>query len=332
MINDSIPQMQMGSVTGAFWRPTNDRPGRLARHPASRVSIVCFVNTVDRHDIAPQKEPDDKPLDKLPRGRHGLPREVITESQRTRILDGMVQVVAERGYLDATIADVIGVAGVSRKTFYELFEDKEDCFLVAYDEWLGVLVERTAEAYESKSDAPWAERLRLGFAALLETLARNPAVARFCIVEALGAGPKALVRRDAAMRELTHFVDAGRAETSFELPGITSLTLIGGVEELLYSEIIHGTTAQLPGRLPDIVFCLTYPFLGAEQASAERDRARQMIRERSATVRAAEATEARQAGAAAETAGEGNAADEGNGSVSDESSAAQEAARPTQAG
>lgn len=223
-----------------------------------------------------------KPLDKLPRGRHGLPREVITESQRTRILDGMVEVVAERGYIETTIADVIGVAGVSRKTFYELFEDKEDCFLVAYDEWLGIIVEGTAEAYESDPGASWPERLRLGFAALLETLSENPAVARFCIVEALGAGPKALVRRDAAMRELTHFVDAGRAETSFELPGITSLTLIGGIEELLYSEIIHGATAQLPVRLPDIIFCLTYPFLGAEQAAAERDRARTLIRERPA--------------------------------------------------
>jgi AcrR family transcriptional regulator len=270
----------------------------------------------DRADIEALKQvdnPEAKPLDKLPRGRHGLPREVITESQRARILDGMVQVVAERGYIEATIADVIGVAGVSRKTFYELFEDKEDCFLVAYDEWLGILVERAAEAYESKPSAPWAERLRLGFAALLDTLADNPAVARFCIIEALGAGPKALVRRDAAMRELTHFIDAGRAETSFELPGITSLTLIGGVEELLYSEIIHGATAQLRGRLPDVMFCLTYPFLGAEQATAERDRARALVRERTASAPASRPADRDEA-------------------VSEEPSEAPEGARATRAG
>src|SRR5690606_24991467 len=98
--------------------------------------------------------------------------------------------------------------------------------------------------------------------------------ARFAIVEVLAAGPKALARRDAALRQFTGFIEAGRSETAVELPGITSLSLAGGVNELLYSEILHGAAARLPDRLPDLVFWITLPFLGPERAAQERDRVR----------------------------------------------------------
>jgi len=186
----------------------------------------------------------------------------------------MIEVVAERGYPETRVVDVISLAGVSRKTFYELFDSKEDCFLAAYDVLLGNLLGDTAEGFESRPGAPWAERMEAGLSALLEHLAKHPDEARFAIVEVLAAGPKALSRRDAALRQFTDFIDAGRAETSTELPGITSLSLAGGVNELLYSEILHGATARLASRLPDLMFWLTLPFLGGEAAAAERDRAR----------------------------------------------------------
>src|ERR687890_2263309 len=97
--------------------------------------------------------------ERLPRGRHSLPREAVTESQRGRIYQAMIEVVSERGYPETRVVDVIGVAGVSRKTFYELFESKEDCFLAAYDVLLGNLLGDTAEGFESKPGAPWAERV-----------------------------------------------------------------------------------------------------------------------------------------------------------------------------
>ena len=212
--------------------------------------------------------------ERLPRGRHGLPREAVTESQRGRILEAMIEVVAERGYPETRVVDVISLAGVSRKTFYELFDSKEDCFLVAYDLLLGNLLGDTAEGYESKPSAPWAQRLAAGLSALLVHLSEHPDEARFAIVEVLAAGPKALARRDAALRQFTGFIDAGRAETSVELPAITSLSLAGGVNELLYSEILHGAAARLPSRLPDLMFWLSLPFLGTEGAAAERERAR----------------------------------------------------------
>ena len=229
--------------------------------------------------------PADAPasqLEQLPRGRHGLPPETVVESQRSRILTAMVEVTAKRGYADCRIADVIAYAGVSRKTFYELFSDKEDCFLAAYDLWLGRLFSVTAEAFDSPQadDADWADRVRIALAGFLEFIAEHPAAAGFCIVEVLAAGPKALARRDAGVRQFTAFIDAGRAETQTQLPGITALAIVGGIHELLYSEIIHGATAQLPGRLPELVFWIVHPFLGPERAIAERDRARELLAER----------------------------------------------------
>lgn len=212
--------------------------------------------------------------ERLPRGRHGLPRETVTESQRNRIHQAMIEVVAERGYPETRVVDVIGVAGVSRKTFYELFDSKEDCFLAAYDVLLGNLLGEATEAFESRAGSPWAERVSEAMGALLEHLAAHPYEARFAIVEVLAAGPKALARRDAALRQFTGFLEAGRSETSVELPGITSIAIAGGVNELLYSEILHGAVSRLPSRLPDLMFWVTLPFLGAEEATAQRERVR----------------------------------------------------------
>ena len=198
----------------------------------------------------------------------------MTESQRNRIHQAMIEVVSERGYPETRVVDVIGVAGVSRKTFYELFDSKEDCFLAAYDVLLENLLGDAAHAFESKPGGSWAERIEAALEALLDHLARHPAEARFAIVEVLAAGPKALARRDAALRQFTGFLEAGRSETSVELPGITSLSIAGGINELLYSEILHGAVGRLPSRLPDLIFWVTLPFLGAEGAAAERERTR----------------------------------------------------------
>ena len=198
----------------------------------------------------------------------------MTESQRNRIHQAMIEVVSQRGYPETRVVDVIGVAGVSRKTFYELFDSKEDCFLAAYDVLLENLLEEAGNAFESKPGAAWAERMAIALEALLAHLSRHPDEARFAIVEVLAAGPKALARRDAALRQFTGFLEAGRSETSVELPGITSLSIAGGINELLYSEILHGAVGRLPSRLPDLMFWVTLPFLGAEGATAERERTR----------------------------------------------------------
>jgi len=216
-------------------------------------------------------------LDRLPRGRHGLSREEVATQQRNRILAATVDVVAERGYPETRVVDIIKRAGVSRKTFYELFDDMEECFLQAFDIAAGALLYVTNQGYEQNPDAPWAERVRLGLGNFLQIMADRPNAAKVCIVEVLAAGPKALARRDAVMRQFTSYIEHGRSETTNELPGMTSLALIGGVYELLYSEILHGATAHLPGRLPDVLYWVIHPFLGDERAEAEREKARAMV-------------------------------------------------------
>jgi AcrR family transcriptional regulator len=213
-------------------------------------------------------------VEQLPRGRHRLSRETVARSQRERTLRAMLEAVAERGFAETRVVDVIERAGLSRKTFYELFGDKEECFLAAYDEVSARLYAVTEEAFESAAGEPWPERIRAGVTALVEELAADQAAARFAVIEVLAAGPRALARRDAAIRQFTGFIDAGRSESTLELPGLTSTAIVGGIYELLYSEILHGATSQIPARVPEIVYWITQPFLGPERAAEERDRAR----------------------------------------------------------
>ena len=189
----------------------------------------------------------------------------------------MLQAVAEQGYQATRVADVISRAGVSGKTFYEQFADKEECFLAAYDYAVSHLVSATAEAYEGGA-SPWPERVRHGMNALLGHLAERPAAAKVCIVEVLAAGPKAIARRDAAIRSFTYFIDAGRGESNAEPPGFTAMAILGGITEILYGNIVQGATAELPRLAPDFVYWITLPFLGPERAGEERERSRDALR------------------------------------------------------
>jgi AcrR family transcriptional regulator len=211
--------------------------------------------------------------ERLPRGRHGLSRETVMESQRRRIHRAMVEVVSARGYPETRVVDVIDGAGVSRRAFYELFESKEDCFLATYDGLLEKLFEEVGRGFKAEPTAPWADRAAAALEALLEQLADHPADARFAVVEVLAAGPMALARRDAALWHFAAFLKSGLSEAAVELPETASLAIVGGVNELLYSEILHGEVARLPRRLPDLVSWIRLPFLEAAPATSERGRA-----------------------------------------------------------
>ena len=130
--------------------------------------------------------------DQLPPGRHGIPREQIVESQRARMLQAVLEAVAAEGYQDTRVTDVIARAGVSRKTFYEHFDEKEECFLAAYDRELTQLTEEVAAAFfgEEGATRPWADQVRDGVRAFLRYLAERPAAARVCMVDAMGAGAR----------------------------------------------------------------------------------------------------------------------------------------------
>jgi AcrR family transcriptional regulator len=207
-----------------------------------------------------------------PRGRHRLPPEVVARSQRDRLLDAAVRVVAAKGYGAMTIGDLTKEAGVSRTTFYELFEDKEACFLAAYDNAVEALVRRVVAAYESGGD--WPERAAAGLAALLAALAAEPALARLSLVDIGGAGPAAQRRYRAAIQRLTPLFEEGRdfAPGGRGLPANTSRMAIGGVTGLISDELLAGHAEQLPGLLSDVLFATLVPYIGPDAAAREVDR------------------------------------------------------------
>jgi AcrR family transcriptional regulator len=201
-----------------------------------------------------------------------LPPEVIARSQRERLLDAAVRVVAAKGYAAMTVGDLTKEAGVSRTTFYELFEDKEECFLAAYDNAVEALVRRVVRAYESQQG--WPERAAAGLTALLEALAEEPALARLSLVDIGNAGPAAQRRYRAAIQRLTPLFEEGRdfAPGGRNLPANTSRMAIGGVTGLLSDELVADRAEQLPGLLSDVLFATLMPYIGPDAAAREVDR------------------------------------------------------------
>jgi AcrR family transcriptional regulator len=194
---------------------------------------------------------------------------VISRSQRERLLEAAVRVVAEKGYAATTVADLTREAGISRTTFYELFEDKEACFLAAYDGAVEAIVRRIALAYEAEDG--WPDRARAGLAALLATLAEEPAVARLALVDVGAAGPAAQRRYRAALQRLTPFFDEGRdfAPGGRNLPANTSRMAIGAVAGLIADELAEERAEDLPNLLSDVLFATLVPYIGPAAAARE---------------------------------------------------------------
>jgi AcrR family transcriptional regulator len=209
----------------------------------------------------------------LPSGRHGLPRAFVVANQRDRILDAVMIVVSDRGYAAMRIEDVIAVAGVSRRTFYDHFANKEEAFLAAYDLVVRQLTAAVSSAFAA-GDA-WSSRVSRGLSVFLALLAGEPALARVCIVEVLAAGPNALARRAAALERFRVFIapDDGDGEQPAQVTALTAETVIGGVYEVIYSRVVEHRTHELPGLLPQLLHAVLLPFVGPDVAVAECARA-----------------------------------------------------------
>jgi AcrR family transcriptional regulator len=167
-------------------------------------------------------------------------------TQRDRLIDGMAQTVARRGYAATPVAEVLKAAGVSRRTFYEQFADKEDCFLAAYDAIAALCTEQLLAGYHAGSD--WEAGIAGAYDALLGTLAAAPDYAHLGVVGVLAAGPRALARREATLRRFARFIDytRERAEEAVRPPALVGQAIVGGIHELVHSQIVRGETARLP--------------------------------------------------------------------------------------
>lgn len=215
---------------------------------------------------APMSIAADRVPERLPRGRHGLPRRFIVHNQRERMLLAVAEAVAEQGFATTTVADIIARARLSRRTFYEHFADKEECFLAAYDTVVEQLLAAVGQAYEQADG--WTQKVHDGLETFLAYLAAEPAFARMCIVEVVAAGPHARSRRDAAMRVFVDFLEPGRAEApkGVEAPALAAEIVVGGIYEIIYSRLQRDAADELVEMLPELLRCVLIPFIGHEAA------------------------------------------------------------------
>jgi len=219
----------------------------------------------------PTEEAEEYPpeLARLPPGRHGLPREFVAHNQRERLIAGLAEAVAENGYGGTTIAHITRHAAVSRRTFYEHFASKDECFVAAYDTVMAELSERVGQAFEEQED--WPRAVKAGIGAMLGFLAAEPNLARLCIVEALVAGPAVVERYDAAIQSFVPYFRSGREGRSPEvlsrLSPTTEEALVGGMMSLISRRIIAGKTMELESLLPDLVEFTLSPYLGGAEAA-----------------------------------------------------------------
>jgi len=214
--------------------------------------------------------PKDLHLWKLPRGRHGLPRELVAQSQRERLLAAVIRVTASKSYQASSVTDILNEAGVGRETFYRHFKDKEDCFVTANDVLVDNLETRVREAYEQPGS--WTERVRRGLIETLNWFATNPEIARVMMIEMGTIGPIASARfRDTFQRFIALLDDGGEfTEQAPNLPNLASIAG-GAVFARVYEEVALGNSASLPELHPQLTFELLLPYIGEEAAARERE-------------------------------------------------------------
>jgi len=216
-------------------------------------------------------------------GQDELPRGHVTEIQRARMLSAAVEAIEENGYARLTVAQVINRAKVSRKTFYDLFVDREDCFLAVFERTLEQVRVRVVEAYAP--EPTWRDGIRAGLAALLVFIDEEPELARLCIVDALGGGSHVLEKRARVLAQVRKVIDRGRsaATTRREPPSVTAEGVIGAVFAVIHTRMLERSSKPYIGLHGPLMSMIVLPYLGARAASRELARPAPQVRRRAKT-------------------------------------------------
>jgi AcrR family transcriptional regulator/DNA-binding MarR family transcriptional regulator len=200
----------------------------------------------------------------------------LGEVQRLRIVLAMAGVVCDQGLEYTRVTDVVRRARVSRRTFYDLFEDRNDAFLATFEEGVRRAQNRVVPAFEA--ERVWTDRVRAGLTALLGFFEEEPQLARLCVVYSLAAGPVVLERRTDVLRGIARIVDT-QARSAQKGPGPPALTVegvVGGVLAILHARL----SEQNPGRLLDLagplMGMIVLPYAG--RAAAGRELARPVLK------------------------------------------------------
>ncbi len=192
--------------------------------------------------------------------------------QRSRLLGGAVAAVEEFGWSNVTVASIASRAQVSRKTFYDLFDDREDCLLEVCDDTLERVVSelRAAEV----GDLSWPERMRAGLWVILGFFDRELELARVCVVESAHGGPRARAWRSDVLGRLIAVVDEGRLQGggAAEVPGLMAEGVVGAVLSILDRLLLVGGGGSVAGSLDELASLVVLPYVGAKGARAMRKR------------------------------------------------------------
>lgn len=196
----------------------------------------------------------------------------VSEIQRARILSAMFDLVGERGGGSVSVAHVVERSGVSRRTFYETFTDREDCFLAAFERAFELAGKRVLPAYQA--ERKWSEQVRAGLLALLSFFDEEPAIGRLLIIESLSGGSKMLERRERALSLIAGAIDEGRAQATNDalLPPLTAEGLLGGVLGVIAARLVRGERDPLSGLVNQLMSMIVLPYQGAGAARRELER------------------------------------------------------------
>lgn len=210
----------------------------------------------------------------------GLARGRVNEIQRVRILAAMAEECAKRGAGNVTVADVVQRAGVSRRTFYELFEDRQDCFLGALDEAIDCLSRHVLSAYGEPGG--WRERVRAALEAFLAFLEEEPFMGRLAIVDTLGAGPEALRRRQEVLAKVAEALEEGRVagKSGNEPSALAAEGVLGGVLGVLHARLTSPNDEPLLGLAGELMSMIVLPYLGAAASRRELERSARPVHDR----------------------------------------------------
>ena len=179
------------------------------------------------------------------------------------------QIVGEHGYVGMSVARVTARAGVSRRTFYDLFDDREDCFLAIFDE---VLARATMVANDAAvGQAGWREQVRAGLLGLLQFAGDERVMGTLVVVHALGCGPNVLARRARCLGPLIAFIDQGRSQTKNGqgLPPLTAEGVVGAVLAVIHGQMLERPDDSLVDLLNPLMGMIVLPYLGQAAAAKE---------------------------------------------------------------
>jgi AcrR family transcriptional regulator len=212
-------------------------------------------------------------LAKLPPGRHLVPRDFVAQNQRERMLLATAELVAERGYQKTTIELIAKTARVALSTFYEQFSSKEECFLAAFDETVAAAAEVFAELVDPEQ--PWADQISTGLEVFLEMVAREPARAKLCIVEAQAAGGESLARYQAMLERVAPKLREGRDHNprASRLPDGLEVAIVGGLAWLVHQRLLADQVEGIRALLPEMLQVTLTPYVGEVEAGRAADAA-----------------------------------------------------------